>query len=183
MLYSFFWVIPRRLNFLCRRFGTLCSIFIGRWWRWNRVPKRRQGKFRRRLSPTRKNTTYTTRRKYDSKNFYRISSIISWVDFNLTSLLKGAGLQATENMSLRTLLKIMSVPCDTGKAEALVLQTIHTYCTQLSASQHQMKDDGFVTSSITKAFDTIQGTIPVKFRSRTKYFILWLLHNQFVLGK
>jgi len=23
MLYSFFWVIPRRLNFMCRRFGTL----------------------------------------------------------------------------------------------------------------------------------------------------------------
>jgi hypothetical protein len=35
MLYViFFWVIPRRLNFVCRRFGTLCSIFMGRWvWR------------------------------------------------------------------------------------------------------------------------------------------------------
>ena len=31
MLYDFFWVIPRRLNFICRRFGTRCSIFIGRW--------------------------------------------------------------------------------------------------------------------------------------------------------
>ena len=30
MLYAFFWVITRRLNFICRRFGTLCSIFIGR---------------------------------------------------------------------------------------------------------------------------------------------------------
>jgi hypothetical protein len=30
MLYSFFRVIPRRLNFLCGRFGTLCSIFTGR---------------------------------------------------------------------------------------------------------------------------------------------------------
>ena len=29
VLYAFFWVIPRRLNFICRRFGTLCSIFIG----------------------------------------------------------------------------------------------------------------------------------------------------------
>ena len=29
-LHDFFWVIPRRLNFICRRFGTLCSIFIGR---------------------------------------------------------------------------------------------------------------------------------------------------------
>ena len=28
ILYSFFCVIPRRLNFMCRRFGTLCSIFI-----------------------------------------------------------------------------------------------------------------------------------------------------------
>jgi len=26
---AFFWVISRRLNFICRRFGTLCSIFIG----------------------------------------------------------------------------------------------------------------------------------------------------------
>jgi len=31
MLYAFFWVIPRHLNFVFRRFGTLCSIFIG-WW-------------------------------------------------------------------------------------------------------------------------------------------------------
>ena len=29
IFYSFFWVISRRLNFICRRFGTLCSIFIG----------------------------------------------------------------------------------------------------------------------------------------------------------
>jgi len=29
LLYVFFWVIPLRLNFICRRFGTLCSIFIG----------------------------------------------------------------------------------------------------------------------------------------------------------
>ena len=27
--YYFFLVIPRRLNFMCRRFGTLCSIFMG----------------------------------------------------------------------------------------------------------------------------------------------------------
>ena len=29
MFYAFFWVIPRQLNFICRRFGILCSIFIG----------------------------------------------------------------------------------------------------------------------------------------------------------
>jgi len=28
LLYSFFWVIPRLLNFMCRRFGTRGSIFI-----------------------------------------------------------------------------------------------------------------------------------------------------------
>ena len=56
----------------------------------------------------------------------------------------------------------MSVTSDTGKAETLVLHTIPTYSTQLNASQHQMKDDSFVTWSFAKAFDTIQGTIPVK---------------------
>ena len=30
MLHAFFWIILRRLNFICRRFGTLCSIFTGR---------------------------------------------------------------------------------------------------------------------------------------------------------
>jgi hypothetical protein len=29
LLYSYFRVISRRLNFMCRRFGTPCSIFIG----------------------------------------------------------------------------------------------------------------------------------------------------------
>jgi hypothetical protein len=29
VLYPFFWAIPWRLNFIHRRFGTLCSIFIG----------------------------------------------------------------------------------------------------------------------------------------------------------
>ena len=30
MLFAFFWVVPRRLNFMCRRFWTHCPIFIGR---------------------------------------------------------------------------------------------------------------------------------------------------------
>jgi len=29
MLYAFFWVIPRRLDFIRRHFRTLCPIFIG----------------------------------------------------------------------------------------------------------------------------------------------------------
>ena len=30
MLYVFFWVIPRHLNFICRRFGTLCLFHLHR---------------------------------------------------------------------------------------------------------------------------------------------------------
>ena len=30
MLYVFFWVFPRRLNFICRRFGTLCLFHLHR---------------------------------------------------------------------------------------------------------------------------------------------------------
>jgi len=30
MLYAFFWVIPLRLNFICRRFGTLCLFHLYR---------------------------------------------------------------------------------------------------------------------------------------------------------
>jgi hypothetical protein len=53
MLYSFFCAIPRRLNFMCRRFRTLCSIFIvGAYTTYEdgtdgSVSKRRQIKFRR----------------------------------------------------------------------------------------------------------------------------------------
>ena len=30
LLYGFFWVIPWRLNFICRRFGTLCLFHLHR---------------------------------------------------------------------------------------------------------------------------------------------------------
>ena len=59
-------MIPRRLNFICRRFGTLYSMFTGGVGRKNTVtprmemeqsvPKRPQIKFRRRESPKCKNT-------------------------------------------------------------------------------------------------------------------------------
>jgi hypothetical protein len=63
MLYAFFWVISRRLQFICRRFGTLCLFHLHRkvdvskilltstcLWRWNgqSVPKRRHINSRRR---------------------------------------------------------------------------------------------------------------------------------------
>jgi len=53
----FLWVIPRRLKFMCRRFGTLCLFHLHKQvgaptclWRWNRqsVPKHRNINFRRR---------------------------------------------------------------------------------------------------------------------------------------
>ena len=31
MLYAFFWVIPRRLNFILQRFRTLCLFHLHRW--------------------------------------------------------------------------------------------------------------------------------------------------------
>jgi hypothetical protein len=57
MLYVFFWVIPRRLNFICRRFGTRCLFHlhrqVGKYLLaykdgTDSVPKRRHIKFRRR---------------------------------------------------------------------------------------------------------------------------------------
>ena len=81
MSYSFFWVVPQRLNFICRRFGTLCLFHLHRHvgvgrilhkltclWRWNiqSVPKRRNIKFRRR--------GITKKKAY---NFLNISSDIT----------------------------------------------------------------------------------------------------------
>jgi len=55
MSYAFFWVIPQRLNFICRRFGTLCLLHLHRragsyptMKMEQNVPKRRHVKFRRR---------------------------------------------------------------------------------------------------------------------------------------
>ena len=51
LLYAFFWVIPRRLNLICRRFGTHCLSDLHRWVGMKMeqsVPKRRHIKFRRR---------------------------------------------------------------------------------------------------------------------------------------
>ena len=48
--YAFFWAIPRRLNFICRYFGTLCLFDLYRptcLRRWDSVPKCRHIKFRR----------------------------------------------------------------------------------------------------------------------------------------
>ena len=36
-LYAFFWVIPRRLNFIFRRFGTLCLFHLHRQVEWTRL--------------------------------------------------------------------------------------------------------------------------------------------------
>jgi len=60
MLYVFFCVIPRHLNFICWRFGTLCLFHVHCLWRWNRqsVPKRRHIKFRCR-GITQKKTQHT----------------------------------------------------------------------------------------------------------------------------
>jgi hypothetical protein len=92
-------MIPRRLNSMCRRFGTLCSFVKGRvdkknhyschrsceqkesscphdLWRLNRqnVPKRRYIKFRRR-GKIQKKEYNTTRRKFETKKDYNSSRL------------------------------------------------------------------------------------------------------------
>jgi hypothetical protein len=86
MVYAFFWVISRSLNFICRRFGTLFHIHtqVGVeglnlrkfslstptcLWRWNSVPKSRHIKFRRRVITQKK--TYNLNKFY-SKTFNMI---------------------------------------------------------------------------------------------------------------
>ena len=75
LLYFYFWVILPRLNFICRRFGTLCSIFIGgvstppmmmeqtRVFRNFGIQNSDAGE-----SPKSTNTTFRTRRKFEIKN-------------------------------------------------------------------------------------------------------------------
>jgi len=74
-LYAFFWVIPRRLNFIRWRFRTLCSIFIDciqpiRLWRRDRVFRNvgiqnsDTGKL-----PRRKHATFRTKWKIKIKTF------------------------------------------------------------------------------------------------------------------
>jgi len=97
LLYFFFWVIPRRLNFICRRFGTLCYIFIGGvnrkilpaytvFCKCNRhsVPKRRYIKFRRQ--------GITQKKEYNIQNTAKVWNqellvfVTQTVDGMLTSL-------------------------------------------------------------------------------------------------
>ena len=88
LLYAFFWVIPRRLNFICRRFGTLCSVFIGgqvsAYEEWNRVFRNvgiqtsDAGKL-----PGRKYTTFRTRRKFEIKQAIFLLSTVSNLLINL----------------------------------------------------------------------------------------------------
>ena len=56
-MYSFFSVIPRRLDFMYRRPGYSCLYHL---WRWSRVFRNVGTKFRRRGIIQRKNTTFTT---------------------------------------------------------------------------------------------------------------------------
>jgi len=97
-LYSFLWVIPRRLNFMYRRFGTFCQFHLHRWCKQKdfnsfgllsssffslitppmkmeqSVPKRRHINFRSQRIAQRKNTTFRTRRKFEIKNSYFVGN-------------------------------------------------------------------------------------------------------------
>jgi len=72
MLYDFFWAIPRRLNFICWRFGTLCLFHLHRridmkllhtylpMKMEHSVPKRRHINFRRRRNCPEESIQHTT---------------------------------------------------------------------------------------------------------------------------
>jgi hypothetical protein len=94
MLYAFFWVILRRLNFKCRRFGTLCSVFIAD--RYPPMKMEQRACFETsaykiqtlRELPRRKHTTFRTRRgKFEIKNFL-VSSFLSSSRFPRDFLLR-----------------------------------------------------------------------------------------------
>ena len=73
ILYAFFWVIPRRLNFICRRYGKLCLFHLHRQVGMEMeqsVSKRRHIKFRR------KYTTFRKRRKLEIKYFRNVFCVV-----------------------------------------------------------------------------------------------------------
>jgi hypothetical protein len=69
-LYAFLWVIPRRLNFICQRFGTLCPNFIGAYEDGTDIVFRNVGIQNSDAGelPRRKHTTFRTLRKFEIKN-------------------------------------------------------------------------------------------------------------------
>ena len=81
LLYAFLWVIPRRLNFICRRLGRLCLFQLHRqvgvgvcghtylpMKMEQSVPKRQHIKFRCRGITQKK--AFRTQRKFEIKNTY-----------------------------------------------------------------------------------------------------------------
>jgi hypothetical protein len=96
--YSSFWVVPGRLNFRCRRFGTICLFNLHWWckqgssclhrlWIWNRpsVPKRRNIKFRRRGIPQK--TTFRKRGKFEIKKYRDRLNFWCKINFSLGNLI------------------------------------------------------------------------------------------------
>jgi len=81
-LYAFFWVISRRLNFICRRFGTLYLFHLHRQVGTYLHIKMEQTVFRNvgiqnsdaGKLPRRKQTTFRTQRKFEIKNKTGLSS-------------------------------------------------------------------------------------------------------------
>jgi hypothetical protein len=90
LLCSFFWVIPRRLNFICRRFGTICLSHL-QWWckvflltppmkMEQIVPTHRHIKFRRR--------GITQKKEYGIQNRAKVLNQEHMFSFSLQPLLE-----------------------------------------------------------------------------------------------
>jgi hypothetical protein len=65
--------IPRRLNFICRRFGTLCSIFPME--KYQSVPKRRHVKFRRWRTTQKKTYNIQNTAKIWNQEYFEVVKI------------------------------------------------------------------------------------------------------------
>jgi len=82
LMYSMFWVIARRLNFLYRRFGTPCSTFTGRLKRPAKmeqsVTNRRHRKLRRRGITQKKEYIIHNTAKVSNQEKILLVSISIW---------------------------------------------------------------------------------------------------------
>jgi hypothetical protein len=128
-----FWVVPRRVVFNSRRFGTLCYILIGEWiskrlWRLNRhsVPKRRILNTTRRETTQKLHATFRTRRKLEIKKLV-LTSIRPFKGQSVHSLCIEYTHQLTRHSSLllRRSAPLLSSRLMGGKKTILIARTYY----------------------------------------------------------
>jgi len=118
MLYAFFWVIPRGLNFICWCFETLCLFHLSTrtcLWRWNRqsVPKRWHIKFRHRGITQKKTYNIQNTAKVWNKKYVIYAWHLVWCTLIIKSP-RAAAFPSTCHLSLPCRLHWSSTACGPG---------------------------------------------------------------------